>query len=228
MSNLQSAGCMQPGTVSLWPTLCLVPLWWWLCLAEQPGLAQLCTHRSATANHQCAYSAVLAETRPMCRANSNYGYGKQLKWVLILISINYIIYFMRAALKLMPHILLCWPTASEADVGCMAVEAGSSHQYPITFCCCVTDGSRGAVWHDGVWCGSVYETTVWNWISPFAPFDIHWYLMNVDGDRTVDVSTVRWQVVRFRSGNSDCRSPPLEQVLTGTACWLLFVTGENA
>jgi len=35
---------------------------------------------------------------------------------------------------------------SEADVGGMAVEAEPFHQYPITFCCCVTDGSRGTVW----------------------------------------------------------------------------------
>jgi len=34
---------------------------------------------------------------------------------------------------------------SEADVGGMAVEVEPSHRYPIPFCCCVTDGSRGAV-----------------------------------------------------------------------------------
>jgi len=32
---------------------------------------------------------------------------------------------------------------SEAGVGGMAVEFEPSHQYSITFCCCVTDGSRG-------------------------------------------------------------------------------------
>ena len=44
----------------------------------------------------------------------------------------------------MPSILLCWPTTSEADGGGMAVEAEHSHHYSMTFCCCVTDGSRGA------------------------------------------------------------------------------------
>jgi len=41
-------------------------------------------------------------------------------------------------------VLLCWPMASEADVGGQAVEVEPSHQYSITFCCCVADGSRGA------------------------------------------------------------------------------------
>jgi len=34
---------------------------------------------------------------------------------------------------------------SEVDVGGIAVDIEHSHQYPFTFCCCVTDGSRGAV-----------------------------------------------------------------------------------
>ena len=52
---------------------------------------------------------------------------------------------MRAALKAKPPILSCWPMTSEADIGGTAVEVEPSHQYPITCCCCVTDGSRGAV-----------------------------------------------------------------------------------
>jgi len=52
---------------------------------------------------------------------------------------------MRAVLKVMPPILLCWHTTLEADVGGMAAEVEPSHQYPITLCCRVTDDSRGAV-----------------------------------------------------------------------------------
>jgi len=53
---------------------------------------------------------------------------------------------MRAALKVMPPILLYWPTISEMNVGSMAVEVEPSYQYSITFCCCVTErSSRGAV-----------------------------------------------------------------------------------
>ena len=64
--------------------------------------------------------------------------------VMIIPSIIYFLY-MRAALEVMPPLLLCWPTVSEADVGAMIVEAERSHQYSITFCHCATDGSRGAV-----------------------------------------------------------------------------------
>ena len=43
----------------------------------------------------------------------------------------------------MPPVLLCWSTASEVYIGGMAEEVESFHQYPVMFCCSVTDGSRG-------------------------------------------------------------------------------------
>ena len=49
---------------------------------------------------------------------------------------------MRVALKVMPAVLLHWPMMSEVDVGGMAVEVDPSHQYSVTCCCHVTDGSR--------------------------------------------------------------------------------------
>ena len=56
---------------------------------------------------------------------------------------------MRAAPKVVTppilFILLYWPKISEAGVDGMAVEVEPSHQYSITFCFCVKDGSRGAV-----------------------------------------------------------------------------------
>lgn len=39
---------------------------------------------------------------------------------------------------------------SEEDAGGMAEGAEPSNQYSITFCSCVTDGSWGAVWHNGM------------------------------------------------------------------------------
>ena len=84
-------------------------------------------------------------------------------------------HFLRAALKVMPPILFFWPTTSEADVGGMAVEVEPSHQYSITFCCCVTDGSRGAVWQNGVWHGSAYEAKVCHWIPPCRKNGTHWH-----------------------------------------------------
>ena len=59
-----------------------------------------------------------------------------------------------------------------------------------------------------------------------AAIDIHQCLLNVSGDQTVDVNTVRQWVVCFSSG--DCGSPPLVQVFTNAACRLLFIAGENA
>ena len=52
---------------------------------------------------------------------------------------------MKAAPKVMPPILLFWPTISEVDVGDMTVEVEPSHQYPITCCCHMTVGCREAV-----------------------------------------------------------------------------------
>lgn len=51
----------------------------------------------------------------------------------------------KAAQKIMPPILLCWPTTSEADVCGMTVEVEPYGQHSIPCCCRVTDGRRGAV-----------------------------------------------------------------------------------
>jgi len=63
----------------------------------------------------------------------------------------------------------------------MAEEVEPSHQYPITCCCCVTDSSRGALWHNGVWHGSAYETKVCDWIAekwhPLTFINTCWTLM---------------------------------------------------
>ena len=63
----------------------------------------------------------------------------------------------------MPPFLWSWPTTSEADGG-TAVAVEPSHQYSIACCYRVTDGSRGAVWHKGVWHGSADEAKAHHWI----------------------------------------------------------------
>ena len=136
---------------------------------------------------------------------------------------------MRAASKAMPPILLCWPATSEVDIGGVAVEVESSHQYLVPFCCCMMDGSRGAVWLNGVWHGSGCEAKVCHWIPlwvKMAPTDIHWHLLNIDGDQAVDVSAVRWRVARFSSGDSG--SSLLVQVFMSMACRSFFTAGKNA
>jgi len=60
------------------------------------------------------------------------------------------------------------------------------------------------------------------------PTDINQYLLNVYGDQTLDVSTVRWGVAHFSSGDSESDSPLLVQMITSTACRLLFIAGEYA
>jgi len=83
------------------------------------------------------------------------------------------LYFMGAALKVVLPVLWSWPVTSEADVGGMAAEVEPSHQHPIPCCCCVTDGSRGALWHNGIWHGSVDEAEGCHWILPCGKSGTH-------------------------------------------------------
>ena len=82
----------------------------------------------------------------------------------------------RAAPKVMPpFFLLHWPMMSEEDGGGTEGEAEPSCQYYLTFCCCATDGSRGALWQNGTWHGSADEAKVRNWIPPCRKNCIHWH-----------------------------------------------------
>ena len=116
-------------------------------------------------------------------------------------------------------------------VGGMTVEAEPSRQHPFTCCCCVADGSRGAVWQNGVWHGSAYEAKGWLWIPSGGNSGTHWHsstLAEPYGDQPVDVSRVRQWVVHFSTGDSYSGSPPVVQVFTSVTCGLLFIAGENA
>ena len=62
-------------------------------------------------------------------------------------------------------------------------------------------------------------------VEKMAHIDSHQHLLNVSGNQTVDVSTVRQWVVCFSSGDSG--SPLLVHIISA-ACRLLFITGENA
>jgi len=79
----------------------------------------------------------------------------------------------------MSSILLCCPMTSKADVGVMAAEVEHSHQYSITFYWHVTDGSRGAVWQNGIWHRSAYEAKVCHWIPPCKKNSTHWYSLTL-------------------------------------------------
>ena len=111
----------------------------------------------------------------------------------------------------MPSILLYWPMTSEADVGEMVVAAEPFHQYSTPFYCCATDGSRGAVWQSGVWHGSACEAKVCHWIPSCGKngtIDIHWCLLNVYGDWTVDVHSVSQRVMHFSNRDSNVKDKP--------------------
>ena len=148
------------------------------------------------------------------------------------LSFSDILQLTRATLKTMPAVSLCWPTTSEADGGGMAVEAEPSFQYPITCCCCVTDGSRGALWHNGVWCGSARETNVYHWILPCGKNGTQWH-------PSMFAEHFLWRpnrgeehseavVVHFSSGDNNGVSPPLVWIFVSMVCRLLFIAGENA
>ena len=74
-----------------------------------------------------------------------YIYNKYIRGIYKYNKYIYIYIYTRASPKVMPPILLCWPTTSEANVVDMAVEVEPSRQYTVKFCYRATDDSRGAV-----------------------------------------------------------------------------------
>jgi len=68
--------------------------------------------------------------------------------------------------------------------------------------------------------GMELNSSIW---KKFAPIDIHWCLLNVNGDQIVNMSTVGRWVVRFSSG-----SPPLVQTFMSATCRVFFNVGKNA
>ena len=81
----------------------------------------------------------------------------------------------RAALKIMPPILRCWPTMSQAGFAGTVVDVEPSWQYSITFCSRVTDGSRRAVCQNGIWHGNAYKAKVPPHSSMRKKNGTHWH-----------------------------------------------------
>ena len=91
-----------------------------------------------------------------------------------------------------------------------AVEDEPSHQYSNTFRCCVTNVSRGALWQNNSDMEMYMKQSCvieFLHVETVAPIHIHWSFLNVYGDQTVHVSTVRL-VVHFNSGDSDAKDKP--------------------
>jgi len=131
----------------------------------------------------------------------------------------------------MPPLLLCQPTTSEVDDCGMAVEAEPSHQHSLACCCCVTDGSRGAVWQNAILHGSAYEAKARHWIPPWRRRCTHWHLSTLAESLWRPNSGCKHNkavVVCFHSGNSGSGTSLLLQACMSAAYMLLFIGGKNA
>ena len=138
---------------------------------------------------------------------------------------------MKAALKVMPPILLCWSVMSEMDISGMVIEVEPSHQYSSTCCCHVTDGSRGAIWQNDVWHGRIRESKACHSIPSCRKNGTHWHsstlgecLWRLNGEcqQSEAVGGVFWQQWWQQWITS------LVQILTSMAYRLLFMSGKNA
>ena len=119
--------------------------------------------------------------------------------------------------------------------GVMAVEVEPSHQYSITFCCCVTDGSRGALWQNGMWHGRVDEAKVCHWFLPWGENGTYWHSLMLaeylwipnsgsEHSEVVDGTFQQW----WQSHERQVTFWMATQIYTSTACRLLFINSENA
>jgi len=95
----------------------------------------------------------------------------------------------------MPPVLLCWLTMS---VDGMEVEVEPSHQYSITFCCCETDSSRGAIWQMASWHGNALwskgmelNSSMWKKKWHPLPFIVTFWVF---------IETKRWMWAQWVSG----------------------------
>ena len=143
---------------------------------------------------------------------------------------------MRADPKEMSSTLFFWPTTSEADVHGMTGEVEPSCQYSITSCCHVTDGSRGAVWYNGVWHESVDEVKVCHWFPPRGKNGIHWLwhsLMFAEHCWKPNSECEHSEAVggTFQQWRQWCERPATFrtaiQIFSSVTCRLLLITGKK-
>ena len=122
---------------------------------------------------------------------------------------------MRAALKVMPPILLCWPTRSSWMLVVRQQRLNPPTNIPfhvVAVWQMAAEGQSDRMVSDmEVWMKQWGETEFLH-AEKMAPTDPDQCLLNIYGDWTVDVSTARWWVVRFSSSNSDCGPPLLVQI----------------
>ena len=135
--------------------------------------------------------------------------------------------------KSVPTVLLGWPITSEADVSGMAVEVELSHQYSVSFCCHVTDGSRGAIWptwkcrwSKGVTLNSsMWKKTSSHWHSSTFSEDF-WRLNSGCEDSAVVGGVFQhwWQWQWVTSVGADCYNHSMQALLH---LWWKCTTGAQ-
>ena len=114
------------------------------------------------------------------------------------------------------------PQHQEGGVGGMAVEPELSCQYSIAVCQMTAKGQCDKMASDMKVCMKQRCAIEFLHVEKIAPTDIHWCLLKVSGDQTVDVSTVRWWVMCCSSGDSGSGSALLAQAFPSPACKLLL------
>jgi len=118
---------------------------------------------------------------------------------------------------------------SEADVGGMAVESESSISIPLHFVAVeqmAAEGQSDRLVSDVEAHMEQRRVPQFLHVEKMAPIGIHCCLLNVCGEQTANVLTLRQWVMCFSSGDSG--SPPLVQIFMSATCRLLFFAGENA
>jgi len=104
-----------------------------------------------------------------------------------------VLHIIRDAPKIMPPILLWWPVVSEADGGGMTVDVELS----VSMWQMAAEGQSEKMTSDmEVWmkqrCAIEFLHE-----AKMAPTDIHWCLLNADGDQTVDVNVMKWVLTQW-------------------------------
>ena len=107
----------------------------------------------------------------------------------------------------------------------MALEPEPSHKYSLTFCCHMTDGSRRAVWENGVYYRSVYDAKTCHWT---LPCEKKWHSLIITDSCWIFLETKQWMWAQWGSGW--CVSAVVAATVvtfTDAACRLLFIIGKN-
>ena len=137
-------------------------------------------------------------------------------------------WYTRAAPKALPLILLCWPMNNRGGYWwCGSRGFPPISRYMLLSCDMAAEGHSDKMVSDMEVHVKQRCVTEFLHAEKMAPTDIHWCLLNIYGDQTVHVSTLRYWVVHF-TGDSNSGSPLMVQICSSVVCKLLLLVGENA